>query len=191
MEPDITTLTTAEKWNYVYQFFGIKNFMDMAASPELQSRLLPLKIVFIIFTLLFLFYVLYFYMNSSYLRYQFMQDVSEFFSWQAYGLKEINKRWKRITKKVEGGSEQELKLAVIDADDLLYQIMDEKGYEGETFEQLLEGVGRKIVANQEEVLYAHKLRNSIVYDVDYKLDVKIAQKALTDYENAIKSIAIA
>jgi len=191
VEPDITTLTTAEKWNYVYQFFGIKNFMDMAASPELQSRLLPLKIVFIIFTLLFLFYVLYFYMNSSYLRYQFMQDVSEFFSWQAYGLKEINKRWKRITKKVEGGSEQELKLAVIDADDLLYQIMDEKGYEGETFEQLLEGVGRKIVANQEEVLYAHKLRNSIVYDVDYKLDVKIAQKALTDYENAIKSIAIA
>lgn len=187
----ISTLTTAEKWGYIYQFFGIKEFMAMASSPELQAMLFPLKFVFILFTLALLFLVLYLYMNSSYLRYQFLQDVTEFFSWQAYGLKEINKRWKNITKNLGDENEEEHKLAIIEADDLMYQIMEEKGYEGETFEQLLEKVGRKIIPNHEELLFAHQMRNSIVYDANYQLDIKIAKKAISDYETAIKNLAIA
>ncbi len=188
---DISTLTTAEKWDYIYRFLGIKEFMDMATSPELQARLLPVKILFIIFTLVFLFYVLYFYMNSSYLRFQFLQDVNEFFSWQAYGLKEINRRWKRITKNLGGENEEEHKLAIIEADDLLYQLMEEKGYEGGTFELLIEGVGIRVMPNQEEILFAHKIRNAIVYDTSYVLDIQIAKKAISDYETAIKNLAIA
>ena len=124
------------------------------------------------------------------MRYQFLQDITEFFSWQAYGLKAVDKRWKRIIKKTQKQTEQEYKLAIIEADDFLYQILYERGYEGANFEQKIGKVGKKILPNFKDILDSHKIRNSIVYDVDYKLDIEKAKTILTNYENAIKNIAI-
>jgi len=133
--------------------------------------------------------VLYFYVNSSYLTYLFFQDVVDFFSWQSYNIKALNKRLKKIIKKTELGTESGYKLAIAEADDLLWQILEDKGYEGETFEQLIENTSRKVRINAEDILQAHAMRNSIVYDPQYKLESEKAKKTLADYEKAIKDAA--
>ena len=173
-------------WETIYNFFGIKDFIYFISSPGIQDMLFPIKLVFILFTAFFLCAVIYFYINSSYLKYQFLQDVTEFFSWRAYGLREIDKRLKKIIKKAELGSETEYKLAIIEADDFLRQVLEEADYKGETFEELVNGAGRKILPNIEDILEAHNIRNSMIHDVNYKLDLKIAKKVLSDYEKAIK-----
>lgn len=177
-------------WEQLYDLLGAREFIYFISSPVIQERLFAVKLVFIFFTLFFLAAVIYFYANSTYLQYQFLQDVVEFFSWQPYGLRGINKRWKSIIKKTESGNENDYKLAIIDADDFLYQVLEERGYEGENFKELINQAGKKALPNIDEVLKAHETRDMIVYNQDYNIGRELAEKILTDYESSIKNIAV-
>lgn len=117
-----------------------------------------------------------------------MQDMSEFFSWQAYGLREVNKKWKVIIKKIGSGSEKNYKLAIVEADDFLYEEMQDAEFKGGTFEEMAESAGKRVMTNWQDVLEAHKVRNLIVHEINYKLDLLQAKKMLDDYNKAIKSI---
>ncbi len=178
-------------WEEFYNLFGIADFIAFTSSPELQASLLPVKIAFILFTAFFFVAVIYFYVNSTYLQYQFLQDVEEFFNWQPYGLRTINKRWNKLMKQIQVGDESEYKLAVIEADDFLYQTLEERGYQGETFEELANSADRRMLPNLDEILAAHQLRNTIVYTPEYKLEAEQAKKLLSLYEVAIKNVATA
>ena len=175
-------------WEQLYNFFGIKDFIYFISSPQIQALLLPVKLVFIFFTFFFLAAVIYFMVNSSWLQYKFLEDVTEFFSWQAYGSREINRQWRKIQKRAEGGTENELKLALIEADDFLNKTMEDMGYSGKTFEEMLENAGKIMLPNYAEISEAHNLRNSIVYDPDYKINTESAKKYLAIYESTIKNI---
>ncbi|MEK7124502.1 MAG: hypothetical protein AAB877_02360 [Patescibacteria group bacterium] len=177
-------------WEQIYNFLGITEFIYFISSPSIQEALFPVKLVFYFFTLFFLGWVIYFYFTSSYLQYQFSQDVSEFFSWQPYGLKSINKKWNRIVRGIKTESEAEYKIAIVEADDFLYQTLETGGFRGETFEELANDAGRKMISNFQDILEAHQIRNAIVYGQDYDLPLEKAKKILSDYENAIKNISI-
>ena len=177
-------------WEYIYDLLGIREFIYFISSPIIQDQLFGVKLVFIAFTVFFFCAIIYFYINSSYIQYQFLQDTIEFLSWQSFGLREINRRWNIITKGIKAGTESEYKLAIIEADDFLYQVLEEKGFEGDTLEELLQKTGRKIIQNFDEVVASHGVRNSIVYDISYSLDVNTAKKILSTYESAIKSISV-
>ncbi len=175
-------------WESVYNFFGIKDFIYFISSPQLQEMLFPVKIVFIFCSVFFLIFVIYFMMNSSWLQNKFVEDVSEFFSWKAYGEKEMSKKWDRIRKRIKSGLEPDYKLAIIDADDLLLQVLDERGYEGKDFAETVNLAGNLMVPILNDVLSAHETRNSIVYDPDFKLSADQAQKILSIYESAVRTI---
>lgn len=175
-------------WEQIYDFFGIRDFIYFISSSQLQEALFPIKLIFIFFAVFFLAAVIYFYINSSYIQYKFLQDLVEFFSWQPLGLAQINKRWRKIMKEVEGGGEKEYKLAILQADDFLYKILEDKGYQGETFEELIKSAGRQIAPSPAEILAAHNIRSSIVYDSEYKLDLPTAKRILDNYEKAVKNL---
>ena len=177
-------------WEQLYDLLGVKDFIYFISSPSIQDQLFWVKLVFVFFTVFFFCAVMYFYVNSSYLHYQFLQDVTEFFSWQAYGLIEINKRWNKITRKLAQGNENDYKLAIIEADEFLHHTLEERGYKGDTFEELVNHAGRRLLPNFEDILDAHAVRNSIVYNANYVIDVEQAKKMLADYEHAIKNISI-
>lgn len=187
MTTGVENFTMAERWDYVYQTLGIREYVYFIISPELQRDLLPVKIVFILFTLFFFGAVVYFYKNSSYLKYKFLQDVSEFVSFKPYGTIEISRNWEKIAKRLDSSDEKEQRLAVILADDFLYNTLDEMEYKGETFEELLESAKGKI-RNVPEVLAAHQIRNSLVYEPDRKIDLDEAKRMMSVYERAVKSL---
>ena len=166
----------------------INEFISYIFSPELQKELFLVKVVFIFFSVIFFVAVILFLVNSSYLKYQSWQEVAEFFSWKSYGLRRIAKRWKKIHRRIETGSESDYKLAIIEADDFLNEILEKRGYPGKTFEERVGQVEKIQLPNLEEVLEVHKTRNSIVYDPDYKLDLDQARKILEIYEQSIKGI---
>ncbi len=184
----VQSLTMAQKWDYVYGLLGIRDYVYFISSSELQSAFLPIKIVFILFTVFFFIALIYFYINSSYIRYKFIQDTVDFLSWRSYGLEGINKRWKKILKSIEGATEKEYKLAIIEADDFLLKILEDKGYRGETFEELVNSARLKIFPIYNDILSAHNTRDSIVYNPDFKLDPEMAKRTLDNYEKAIKNV---
>lgn len=175
-------------WESLYNLLGITDFIYFISSPDLQDTLFPVKLVFVCFTMFFFAAVIYFMVNSSYLKYKFLEDVTEFFSWQAYGLREIANRWKRIKKRAETGSEPEYKLALIEADDYLNEMLEDRGLNGKNFEELVNSAGKIMLPNLDEILSAHEVRNSIVYNPDYKIDLDKVKKILAIYEAATKNI---
>ena len=177
-------------WDSVYNFFGIKDFIYFISSSQIQDMLFSVKIVFIFCSVFFLVFVIYFMVNSSWLQYKFLEDVTEFFSWAAYGQREMSKQWDKIKKRTESGSESDYKLAIIDADDFLAEVLDNRGYDGKDFEENLQKAGRLIASILKDVLDAHEIRNSIVYNPDFKVSADQANKVLDTYEAAAKSIGL-
>jgi len=177
-------------WEALYDILHIKEFIYFISSSQIQDMLFPVKIIFIFFSLFFLAFVIYFMINSSWLQYKFLEDVTEFFSWQAYGQREMVKQWEKIKKRTESGAESDYKLAIIDADDFLIEVLDNRGHDGKDFEETIKKAGKLITDILEDVLKAHETRNSIVYDPDYKLPTEQAKKVLNTYESAIKNIGI-
>jgi hypothetical protein len=177
-------------WDAVYNFFGIKDFIYYISSSQIQDMLFPVKLIFVFFAMFFLAFVIYFMINSSWLQYKFLEDVTEFFSWQAYGFREISKQWDKIKKRIESGAESDYKLAVIDAEDFLIEVLEKRGYEGKDFKESVEKAGRLLAPILNDLVQAHETRNSIVYNPDFKLSADQAKKILSAYEAAINSVGV-
>ncbi len=177
-------------WDQLYNLLHIKGFIYFISSPQLQDMLFPVKMIFVLFSLVFLYLVIYFMVNSSYLRYKFLEDVTEFFSWKSYGSRELSRRWGKIKKRTETLQETDFKLAIIDADDLLVEILESRGYNSKNVEDAIRKTGKLIMPNQEEVLRVHEVRNSIVYNPAFKLTGEVGKKTLDIYEQAINSIGL-
>jgi ribosome assembly protein YihI (activator of Der GTPase) len=112
----------------------------------------------------------------------------EFFTYKPYGVKRLVKVWSKIEKKMEGASESEYKLAVIEADNILNDLLKKIGYAGQTLGEKLEKITSATISNIDELLEAHKTRNNIVHDPDYKLSLDEAKKILEIYKVALKSL---
>jgi len=177
-------------WESFYNFLHIKDFIYFISSPQIQDMLFPVRVFFIFCAAFFFVVMIYLVINSSWLQYKFLEDVTEFFLWSAYGQRELEKQWNKIKKRIESGADSDYKLAIIDADDILQEVLDDRGFEGDTFEDLVKKAGRLIGPILDEVLLAHQARNSIVYNPDYKLDADQAKKFLDIYEKAAKSVGV-
>lgn len=175
-------------WETLYNFLHIKDFIYFISSPQIQDLLIPVKIIFIFCAFFFLLFVIYFMVNSSWLQYKFLEDTMEFFSWQAYGQKAMAKKLGKIKKRAKTGTEADYKLAIIDADDFLFEVLEKAGYEGKDLQEIIKKAGKLVTSISSDILNAHEARNSIVYDADYKISADQAQKILDIYENAIKTI---
>jgi hypothetical protein len=166
----------------------ILQIISIITSPQLQKELLPVKALFIFFSIAFLAGIIYMMSISSYLSYQFLFDLKAFFALQPRGLQRIFNRWKKIQNRIETGTEYEYKLAIIEADSLLNDTLEDNGFSGKTFEERIKKVDKVQLPNSEEILEVHKTRNSIVYDPDYKLEKNQAKQILEAYERGIKNI---
>jgi hypothetical protein len=177
-------------WESIYNFLGVKDFIYFISSPQIQDMLFPVKLIFVFFAMFFLAMVIYFMLNSSWLQYKFLEDVTEFFSWQAFGQRQMQSQWSRIKKRTESGTESDYKLAIIDADDFLAEVLDNRGYDGKDFEESINKAGKLITSILDDVLRAHEIRNLIVYNSDYKLTIDQAKRVLDTYESASKEIGM-
>lgn len=177
-------------WDSIYNFFGIKDFIYFISSSQLQDMLFPIKLVFVSFAMFFLAFVIYFMLNSSWLQYKFLEDVTEFFSWKALGAREITKQWNRIRRRTASGLEADYKLAIIDAEDFFNETMERAGYEGDNFEEALEKAGELLDSSSRDLLQAHQTRNSIVYDPNFELSDEEANRVLAIYEAAINTVGL-
>ena len=164
------------------------NSLNFLFSAELRNALLIPKILFGLFALIFLGAIVYFIMSSGYYRIRFWQDLKEFFTTRSYGSSRIVKRWKKTRSRLAFPSESEHKLAIIEADGILNEIVEKMGYKGETLGDKLSQLTPVQFPNLEKAWQAHKIRNNIVHDPDYQLSLEDAKRALEIYEQIFQDL---
>lgn len=161
--------------------------MEILLSPN-PTILLILKIIFGSISLLMIIGIIYFILKTNYLQTIYFQDVAEVLSFKPYGTRKIVKQWNKIKSRLSLPLEAEHKLAVIEADNLLNEILARIGYQGETLGEKLKQLTSLKLSNLDQALEVHKIRNSIVYDPDYRLSLEQAQKAIEIYEKSLKEL---
>lgn len=158
--------------------------------PPSLTWLLVLKIVFIIISIAMVYLMGYFAVKSYWFRFMYLEDITEFFTYRPYGTKSLEKSWNKIKTRLETGLESEFKLAIIEADSMLDDVLKKLGYPGESLGERLKKISSAVIPNISEIYEAHQVRNNIVHDPDYKLFLDDAQKTLSAFERCFQDLQI-
>jgi len=146
-----------------------------------------IRLIFIIISIILFIGVLYFISRTTWLKKSYLENAVEILTYRPFGVKKTFKQWAKIEKKLESNKEPDLKLAVIEAENLLEQIITKMGYEGETMADKLDQISSGVLPNIEDIKSAHKTRNNIIHDPDYRLTPEQAKKIMKVYEDALRS----
>ncbi len=104
--------------------------------------------------------------------------------------KRLARRWEAIQKKLAMGDEANLRLAVIDADKLLDELLMRMGYHGKSMGERLEKITPGQFPRIQEMWEAHKLRNRIVHDTEHFPTKDEVEHALKTYGAVLEELEV-
>lgn len=98
--------------------------------------------------------------------------------------------WQVIMNHMNSENPAEWKLAILEADNILDEVLEDMGYQGETVAEKLKAMSRTKIASYDSIWEAHKLRNQIAHGetLDVELSPKIARDTIAKFENAFKEL---
>jgi len=117
-----------------------------------------------------------------------LERVEESISAPGLTKKVFDERWKPVEEKMELDDESAWKLAVIEADKILDDVLKRIGFQGEDMGERLKQITRDQLASIDEVWQAHKIRNNIVHTPDFQINKSQAQRAIEIYQKALEDM---
>ena len=96
------------------------------------------------------------------------------------------KKWNKITANIKSDNESLWKVAIIEADNIIDDLIARMKYPGANMSERLDGINPGQIENIEELKRAHEMRNRIIHEEDFKLDKKQAEEAISYYENFLR-----
>lgn len=170
-------------------FFLQGDIISFLLEPQFEGVLLLIKTIFIVASVLLIIAVIIFSLvKSTWLKKFILEDLAEVLTMTPYGAEKAFKEWAKIKQRIDTGKEEEYKLALIEADSLLDDILKRIGYQGESISDRLKQIDLMILPNIEQVWEVHKVRNNIIHDPDYRLTFDVAKKALAIYEKVFQDL---
>lgn len=97
-------------------------------------------------------------------------------------------RWKEVREHLESFRDVEWKFAVIEADRMLNDILEKAGFVGEGLGEKLTLMNKNELVFLDEVWEAHRLRNTIVHDDQYRIRRDEARRAVNYFEKALREL---
>lgn len=98
----------------------------------------------------------------------------------------LRKKWDKIAANMKTDNESLWKVAIIEGDNIIDDLIKRMGYKGEHMTERLAGINPGQIDNIEELRRAHEMRNRIIHEEDLKLEKEQAQEIIGYYENFLK-----
>lgn len=96
-------------------------------------------------------------------------------------------RWQRILDEVQSGDEQDWRLAVLEADIMLNELLDTLGYKGETMSDKLRQVERADFQSVDAAWEAYRFRNRVAHEgAAMRLDKHDVDDAIGRYQRVFR-----
>ena len=163
----------------------LNDILSFLLFPPQTPGLSIFKYTLIFFSLLFFFLLIWLSIKSTFWKRLFIWDSMEILTFKPYKLGGYSRRWRKIIARLEKKSESEAKLAILEADSLLDEVLGKSGYEGETPRERLEKITVSTLPNLEELKKARQVRENIISDPAYKLELEKAKEVLKVYEKSL------
>lgn len=101
----------------------------------------------------------------------------------------INKNWDRVMMHVESYNESEWRLAVIEADIMLSELLNTMNLTGDSVGEKLKGVEKSDFTTLDLAWEAHKIRNQIAHDPSFILTQREAKRVIGLFEVVFKEFS--
>ena len=166
----------------------ILEILSRINSSELQAQLWWIKIPFFVITGFFISIIIIALTRTPYINLSSIGDAVELVTFRPFGFPKVRRRWQKVMQRLDSDDASEHKLAIIEADALLDEMLKKMKLAGDSIEERLEKISPFMIASVEELKIAHQKRNSIVYDVDYRLNPQEARRILLSYQKAFEEL---
>ncbi|PIP15955.1 MAG: hypothetical protein CO003_00065 [Candidatus Portnoybacteria bacterium CG_4_8_14_3_um_filter_44_15] len=150
----------------------------------------PLKVVSVVISILFLTTIVFLIAKLRKNIGQSLKTAGEtaFASENELPRKEFAKSWQSILSKVESQDENSYKIAVIEADKMLDDVLKRIGCAGADMGERLKQVGPHQLSNIDDIWQAHKARNRIAHEPDFRLTQSQAKRAVEIFQRALEDL---
>ena len=105
----------------------------------------------------------------------------------AHDVPKTQLRWHRVIEEVNSEDEQKWRLAILEADIMLNELLDDLGYKGETMADKMRAVNRTKFTTIDLAWEAHKIRNKIAHEgAAHPLSPREVRRVISLYERVFK-----
>lgn len=102
-----------------------------------------------------------------------------------------NEKWEKVMKYASSGNASDWRLAIIEADVMLEELLRTLGYEGESVGEMLKSVDKNEFLTIEDAWEAHKVRNDIAHSGgDFQLNERETKRVITLFEKVFNEFQI-
>jgi hypothetical protein len=98
--------------------------------------------------------------------------------------------WKKTQAHFFAGDDNDLKIAIMEADNLLEDALRFAGVRGNNLGDRLKNLKKTDVPNLDQIWQAHKLRNQIAHEANFTLRRDLAERTLGIYEEALHNLGV-
>lgn len=95
-------------------------------------------------------------------------------------------KWNKVKARLKSNNQSEYKVAIIEGDNIIDDLITRMGYKGENFGERLDGITPGQIENIEDLRRAHEVRNRIIHDESFILTKEEAQKTIADFEKFLQ-----
>jgi hypothetical protein len=99
-------------------------------------------------------------------------------------------RWEAIKKRLETGQEKDFKVAIIEADEMIGDLVKRMGYGGENLGEIFQSIPDNQVESITEVRKAHEIKNRIVQDEHFKIGEQEVRETFNSYEKFLDEFEV-
>lgn len=100
------------------------------------------------------------------------------------------KRWEDVAVKSKSHIESDWKVAVIEADKFMDDLFKQIGFKGKDMGERMKQINPSQISNINEIWQAHKVRNNLVHDPNFKITYGDAEFVVKTYEKTLKELEL-
>ena len=102
----------------------------------------------------------------------------------------VTGKWKEVMDHLESSNQNEWKLAIIEADKLVDDLLKKAGFPGDTMGERLTNTHHDQLRTLHYLWQAHRLRNKIVHETDFDLSYRDTHEALNYYKATLEELGV-
>ena len=100
----------------------------------------------------------------------------------------IHKKWEKIISVIKSNDERDLRLAIIETDSLIDEILKEHGHPGHDMGERMKSIHSGEFSNLDALWEAHKTRNRLVHEAGYKISKDEAKRIIGIYHKCMEDL---
>ncbi len=110
---------------------------------------------------------------------------------EAKDIPKTHLRWRRIMDQMGAGTPESWRLAILESDIMLNELLDLQGYKGETMADKMKQVDRANFNTIDLAWEAHKVRNRVAHEgADHEISAREARRVIDLYTRVFKEFRI-